>query len=705
MFVKHLIFFALIAFALTQHLPSNEVQNIVAGNYTVSINLRGGSFRIMKNHEEAINFQPQELVEKHLNGMPIANRSIDLSNMRFNVYEADYNKTHPVKYIRLTSQNLFPNRTHDTVFKTTITLHKNAKNIYFAEAPTGSFEISHQIENWRSCHNTGNSTTDKPECMDENMRNINETFIDLNMNIRHPYYNNETQMVFANDTIRLNAGEEEEFLFKDTYNIQPGKSIRPEWEQGYPMMNFNNQTASGSMTSLSFRFKKPVLHKYDNTMIWFNYLYTNKKEMMTSLTMNPTNEVRVVYDYNSIHLWARDDSIFFVKFNQLNVKSADGLYYLNYHHNLVNLADKYFVLKKAQEGQYSSVNAIEAFGTIGNFLENATIKVKVTAFKQDGKINSINNEQRDVHDGDVRVSFEVENFPFKNKGDTLELGYTIVHPAELKTLNESDDRIVKYAKGQADFPRWIKNDGKVNKMGGNEFPKIMANHDGVTAYLVSLGSEAKRTEWEMFLHPARKTELAPIRRFDQTNWYSNWGGNIKALGQLNVECRENEVLSYWNMKSNGSKISIEYYCISFLSVGKKAEWKYTRWNGISSKQDKSVNHLDRHKLLCDSDESVGAWRMQVSGNYIRFRYRCNKTVNTNLASRTTKWERIGEGQVQNLKEHYLFATSKYDTLKVLRGWKMSTKYVKKWCTFLCDDWQEIKFEIFYNTLRNYNDHM
>lgn len=123
------------------------------------------------------------------------------------------------------------------------------------------------------------------------------------------------------------------------------------------------------------------------------------------------------------------------------------------------------------------------------------------------------------------------------------------------------------------------------------------------------------------------------------------------------------------------------------------------------KQDKSVNFLDRHRLLCDNDESIGAFRMEVSGNYIRFKYRCNKTVIAARNSRTTKWERIGEGQVQNLKEHYLFGTSKGDTYNVLRGWKMSTKYVKKWCTFLCDDYQEIKFEIFYNTLRDYKEHM
>merc|ERR1719362_1433568 len=106
----------------------------------------------MKNHREEINFAPADLVEKDLNGNAIANRTVSLADKLFSVYEADYNKTHPVRYIRLTSERLNPrNNSTETVFKTSITLHKNNKNVYFAEAPTGSFEISHQIENWKSC--------------------------------------------------------------------------------------------------------------------------------------------------------------------------------------------------------------------------------------------------------------------------------------------------------------------------------------------------------------------------------------------------------------------------------------------------------------------------------------------------------------------------------------------------------------------------
>lgn len=703
MFVKHLILFALITLALTQHAPA-RYQDIVAGNYTVRIYRRGGAFEILKNHEVEAQFSPNALVEKDLHGHAIANRSVDLTDKYFEVYEADYNKTHPVKYIRLTSSRLNRDNLTDTVFKTSITLHKNAKNVYFTEAPTGSFEISHQIENWRSCHNTGNSTTDAPECIDEELRNLNETFIDLEMNINHNNYNNATEMINANETIRLVGLPNEEFIFRDTYNIQPGKSIRPEWEAGYPMMLNNTQTETGSRTDLAFRFKKPVLHKYDNTMIWFNYLYYNDKPMMESTRLTPTGDVFAVVDTNSIHLFAYDESVFYVKFNKMNIRKEDGLISLNENGNLFGLEDKYLVLRRPVSRSQNGLNFEETYGTVGNFFGNAVIKITAQGFKNSGNFQTLNGNNKHVHDGDFRVSFEVENFPFVNEGDSLEVDFVIAHPHDLKTLNEGNYLIKKYAKGQLDFSRTYRRDNNNVNM-PSEYPKRLADLDESTYYNVNLGNFNRRAEFEFFLHPAAKTELEPTRRWDQTNWQSDRGGNIKALHDHSVECRENEVLSFWNLRSRSGKMSIEYYCISYLSVGRKAEWKYTRWNGISSKQTKSVNHLDRHDLRCDSDESLGAFRMELSGNYIRFRYRCNKTVNTALKSRTTKWENAGEGQIQNLKKHYIFAEKKEDTYKVVRGWRMHTKYVKKWCTFLCDDNQHIKFDIYYNVLRDYKEHI
>merc|ERR1712032_1384145 len=139
-----------------------------------------------------------------------------------------------------------------------------------------------------------------------------------------------------------------------------------------------------------------------------------------------------------------------------------------------------------------------------------------------------------------------------------------------------------------------------------------------------------------------------------------------------------------NMRHKSGQMSIVYYCISYLSVGRVSEWKYTRWNSISNKQDKSINYLDRHDIRCDTDEAVGAFRMDVSGNNIRFRYRCNKTLNTG-----------------NHQRHYIFGTSKEATYSVIRGWKMHTKYVNQWCTFMCDSFQDIKFDIYYQSLRSY----
>ena len=80
-----------------------------------------------------------------------------------------------------------------------------------------------------------------------------------------------------------------------------------------------------------------------------------------------------------------NEDVFFMQFNQLSVKSADGLYYLNDSNNLVGLKDKFFVLKKSSKDSYSNMKVESAFGTIGNFLKNAEIKVTVQGFEDEEK--------------------------------------------------------------------------------------------------------------------------------------------------------------------------------------------------------------------------------------------------------------------------------------------------------------------------------
>lgn len=190
-------------------------------------------------------------------------------------------------------------------------------------------------------------------------------------------------------------------------------------------------------------------------------------------------------------------------------------------------------------------------------------------------------------------------------------------------------------------------------------------------------------------------------RYDSTNWHKSDNGNINYLTYHNVECKTNEVLSYWGMSKNGDNVRISYYCVSFLSISKKYNWKYTRWNGIASDRWKSVNHLDRHTLICDSDESMGAFNMERSGNYIRFKYRCNKTTNSYNRSKLGAWFDCDRGQMYYLYRMGVIAPMKHDGLNVLRGWGISTSYYKKWFT----SYQKLRFNIYYNTLRNYNDHL
>ena len=62
-------------------------------------------------------------------------------------------------------------------------------------------------------------------------------------------------------------------------------------------------------------------------------------------------------------------------------------------------------------------------------------------------------------------------------------------------------------------------------------------------------------------------------------------------------------------------MNYNFYCISVLSVLITSEYKYTSWNATIKNKNISLNFLDRHRIMCDKDEAVGALEMQKSGNY------------------------------------------------------------------------------------------
>jgi len=181
-------------------------------------------------------------------------------------------------------------------------------------------------------------------------------------------------------------------------------------------------------------------------------------------------------------------------------------------------------------------------------------------------------------------------------------------------------------------------------------------------------------------------------------------GNIFTLAKLNVQCLDNEVLSYWRVISRDGKMQIQYYCISGLSVLITKETRYTVWNKTNENKRKSVNFLDRHRVLCNQDEAIGAFQMEKSESKIRFRFRCNKVKYTNVKDRVTAWEKANFGEIDKLDVHQIYGPEYKNNLQAIRGWRMRTKYVNRWCTFTCDSFQFIKFEIFYSDLANFNEH-
>jgi hypothetical protein len=187
-----------------------------------------------------------------------------------------------------------------------------------------------------------------------------------------------------------------------------------------------------------------------------------------------------------------------------------------------------------------------------------------------------------------------------------------------------------------------------------------------------------------------------IRETDKTDFNQ---GEIFRLDRLNVYCQDNEVISYWRLETTrDKKMLIQYYCISSLSVLVNSVTKYTNWNRTNDNKKNSLNFLDRHRILCSEDEAIGGFQMERSGDSIRFRYRCNKIKYDSLKSKTTDWENANFGEVQNLSVHSINGPDYKNNSQVLRGFKMLTKYVNQWCTFMCPSFQYIKFEIFYSNL-------
>ena len=185
-------------------------------------------------------------------------------------------------------------------------------------------------------------------------------------------------------------------------------------------------------------------------------------------------------------------------------------------------------------------------------------------------------------------------------------------------------------------------------------------------------------------------------RVTESESYEN--GNLLTLMKHKVRCAENEVLSFWTVNKSNGMIWYKYYCISGPSVTSTSEFKYTAWNKTNKDINKSLNYLDRHFMLCNEDEAIGAFEMEKSAENIRYKYRCNKVKASALAEVSTEFLRSGHGEVQGIVVHDVTSPKYVTNLQALRGWRMHTKYTSKWCTIFCDSFQDIKFDIFYSDL-------
>ncbi len=183
-----------------------------------------------------------------------------------------------------------------------------------------------------------------------------------------------------------------------------------------------------------------------------------------------------------------------------------------------------------------------------------------------------------------------------------------------------------------------------------------------------------------------------------SNW--NFNGNIFALGFHPVFCDASQVLSSFRLVRDGNNMFFRFFCIRGLAILDEQFTRYTSWDGTNGKKEESLNFLDRHELFCPEDSALNGFQMERSGDSIRFRYNCNRVKYNSANYYTTDFVRSGLGEIQGLAVHEVKAPDTRFRTQALRGFRMGVKYVNQWCTFLCPNFQDIRFTISYVNLRN-----
>jgi len=195
------------------------------------------------------------------------------------------------------------------------------------------------------------------------------------------------------------------------------------------------------------------------------------------------------------------------------------------------------------------------------------------------------------------------------------------------------------------------------------------------------------------------SQQIPVRvgiRVTESNSVEN--GSVFALIKHKIQCAENEVLSFWTVKKSTGFLWYKYYCISGPSVTSTSEIKYTQWDQTHKNVKKSLHYLDRHHILCNENQAVGAFELERSGKTIRYKYRCNTIKASSVDVAKTEFVRTGHGEVEGLANIDIAGPKFESNLQALRGWRMHVKYTQQWCTIFCDNFQDLRFDIFYANL-------
>jgi hypothetical protein len=106
-----------------------------------------------------------------------------------------------------------------------------------------------------------------------------------------------------------------------------------------------------------------------------------------------------------------------------------------------------------------------------------------------------------------------------------------------------------------------------------------------------------------------------------TSYGSAGSGNVIYLDKHDVRCGSGRVLTSFKLNRTGNNIRYQRSCLKHPGVKSQTMNKETSWN-LHNGSGGSTNYLDRHHVDCPTGFAIQRFQLKTSGSKIRYEYTC-----------------------------------------------------------------------------------